>query len=445
MHKQTILLIGEVFIDTHLDIIHEGGPLVRLGGIFHAARACAALGIDFALAYYAPNYLNNDINYWSLFLGTKGCYQLGKIIDAPNVMLIGESSESGSQGYINILKDQTKYIDVSSLDDIVKAVSPTDILFFPGRFDTIKVMDTLQPFTGQVHIDAHYDSDNLFCSVNREISTLFLSTSSLLFTEKCGSTFSGFLDFCDGYDVKQCILKENRGGAVCHCAGKEACFESDSYHVPTMHSVGVGDVYDVAFISQVLDIDLAKRMQLAAFCAAKYAETMDYDKFKDNVQLICSHIDELSRLKGIRLPWDKRKSINIYLAAPDFPDIDTTLLDSLDNNLKYHNFSPRRPIKENGLASPDLDYAKETAMYQKDIELLNKCSLLIAVLLNNDPGTLVELGMFSQSGKPTIIFDPFHYCANMFLRHTPNYICDTLSDVIDATYLCLGERKHEEL
>ena len=418
---------------------------MRLGGIFHAARACSALGINFALAYYAPDYLNDSINRWSLFLGTKGCYQLGKIIDAPNVMLIGESSESGSQGYINILKDQTKYIDTSSLDDIITTVSPTDILFFPGRFDVVKAISALRHFPGQVHIDAHYDSDNLLCSANREISTLFLSTSSSLFTEQCGSTFSGILDYCDDYDVKRCLLKENRGGAVCYCTDKETRFESESYYVPTMHSVGVGDVYDVAFISQLFDMDLAKQMQLAAFCAAKYAETMDYDKFRDNVQLICSHIDDLSKLKGIRLPWDKRKSINIYLAAPDFPDVDTMLLDNLDSNLKYHNFSPRRPIKENGLALPGLECAKEIAMYQQDIELLNECNLLIAVLLNNDPGTLVELGMFSQSGKPTIVFDPFHYCTNMFLRRTPNYICDTLSDVIDATYLCLGERKHDEL
>jgi hypothetical protein len=52
MHRQKILIIGEVFIDTHLDIIDENGPLVRLGGIFHSARAFSAMNIDYVLVYF---------------------------------------------------------------------------------------------------------------------------------------------------------------------------------------------------------------------------------------------------------------------------------------------------------------------------------------------------------------------------------------------------------
>ena len=155
MPKQTVLVIGEVFIDTHLDIITENGPLVRLGGVFHSARAFASLGLNYALAYYAPAYLDDDINEWALYLNTKGCYKLGNINKAPNVMLVNESKEAGDQGYYNIIKDQAEYVDLESIREIVDIINPTDILLFPGRYDTSKVMWDLHDFPGRIHIDFH--------------------------------------------------------------------------------------------------------------------------------------------------------------------------------------------------------------------------------------------------------------------------------------------------
>ena len=135
MPEQTVLVIGEVFIDTHLDIIDENGPLVRLGGIFHSARAFAALGLNYTLAYYAPAYLDDDINEWALRLNTRGCYKLGNINRAPNIMLVNESKEAGNQEYYNIIKDQAEYVELENIKDIINIVNPTDILLFPGRYN----------------------------------------------------------------------------------------------------------------------------------------------------------------------------------------------------------------------------------------------------------------------------------------------------------------------
>ena len=60
MHNRKILIIGEVYVDQHLDIIENGYSTSRLGGIFHAARSCDALNIEYALAYYAPDYPLQD-------------------------------------------------------------------------------------------------------------------------------------------------------------------------------------------------------------------------------------------------------------------------------------------------------------------------------------------------------------------------------------------------
>lgn len=440
MPKQTILIIGEIFVDTHLDIIVENGPLVRLGGIFHSARAYSALDADFALAYYAPDYLEEDINFFSCILKSKGCYKLGTIKNAPNVMLVNESKEVGNQGYYNIIKDQAVFKDTGNLKQIIEIVNPTDILIYPGRYDTINLIRVLSKFEGKIHIDFHYDSDNILNSVSQNIETILLSTSSSVFKDQCKGTLEGVINYFKLHHINRVLVKENRGGAYCFSFSENKYYESPSYYVPTMHSVGVGDVYNSIFISNLFEDDLNKRMRFSSLCAAKYAETMSFDKFKKNVQLLLNNIEEFLLLEGIRLSWEERGNKNIYLAAPDFPDVNTKLLEKLADSLKYHNFNTRLPIRENGLVKESMKYEEEHSIYQKDLELIATCDLLIAVLLFNDPGTLVELGMFKQTGKPTIIYDPYDYCKNMFVRHTPDFLCRTIEEVIDATYQCLKRR-----
>lgn len=440
MLRRKVLIIGEVFIDTHLDIIDENGPLVRLGGIFHSARAFSALNTDYVLAYYAPDYLEDDINYWSCILNTKGCFKLGTINNAPNVMLVNESKEVGDQGYYNIIKDQALYIETGNIEQIINITNPTDILLYPGRYNCESLFKSLNAFDGKLHIDFHYDSEHILEGIASNISTIILSTSSSQFKEQCSSTSEGIINYFEPYNVNQFLVKENRGGAYCFDVGSQKIFEAPAYYIPTMHSVGVGDVYNAVFISQIADNDIEKRMRLAALCAARYAETMSFDKFAENTKLMLGNIDELESLQGIRLSWIERSRKNIYLAAPDFPGVDTKLLEKLNECLLYHNFRPHLPVRENGFAGSSLKYEDEVRLYNSDIQLLESCDLLIAVLIYNDPGTFVELGMFKQSGKPTIIYDPFLCCENMFVRHTPNFFCKNLDEVISATYQCLRRR-----
>lgn len=446
MHEQMILVVGEVFVDTHLDITSQGVPLVRLGGIFHAARAFSALGVPYAMAYYAPDYLDDDIKKWSQVLNAAGCYKMGRVNRAPNVMFVRESTEAGDQGYGSPLRDQAEFIDCDSLERIIEAFKPTDILIFPGRYDTSKIADVVSRLHCHLHIYANYDSEVILSALkNADIESLIFSTSSPLFMENDCGTFSALMERFSGYRIQRLLLKENRGGATCYCSDTDTIVESAAYPAPAVHSVGVGDVYDAVFISRFFDHEIADRMRFASLCATYYAATVDYVEFETSVHMIRDHFGEWSTLSGIRLSWEKRKDCNIYLAAPDFPDVDTKPLDVLYHCLRYHNFSPRRPILENGLVTNDSDTAAQLEVYRKDVLLLDECSLLIAVLLNNDPGTLVELGMFKQAGKPTIIYDPFHCCNNMFVRHTPERICYTISDVIDATYACLGDKKHDNI
>ena len=57
MPYRKFLVIGEVFVDFHLDRKQRNENLVRLGGVFHALRALSALEMKFSFAYYAPTIL----------------------------------------------------------------------------------------------------------------------------------------------------------------------------------------------------------------------------------------------------------------------------------------------------------------------------------------------------------------------------------------------------
>lgn len=147
---------------------------------------------------------------------------------------------------------------------------------------------------------------------------------------------------------------------------------------------------------------------------------------------------EILAMKGNCLSWDDRNSINIYLAGPDFDYIDKTELDHLVECLQYHNFSVRLPIRENGQATIENTRADKRRLFNADMKMMGECSLLIAVMLFNDQGTLVEIGVAKERGMPVIVYDPRHIVDNLFLEMLPNVITSTPNETIEAVFSIFG-------
>ena len=198
--------------------------------------------------------------------------------------------------------------------------------------------------------------------------------------------------------------------------------------------MGVGEVYDIAFMSEMVGTNIAGNMAFAAWMSSLYAQTIQQEKFKENVELIVQNIEDFVEMEGIRVPWNERVNYPIYMAAPDFDYVDTEKLDILEDSLLYHNFKPRRPIQENGQVNKEMDMNEERAIFAKDMELLSECKIMIATLLYNDQGTLVEIGNYQANGKPIILYDPYLKLDNMFLKNSCTYYCKTKSQVIDAVF-----------
>jgi len=172
----------------------------------------------------------------------------------------------------------------------------------------------------------------------------------------------------------------------------------------------------------------------------EYASTTFPVNFKNSVeQLLKTDIDDLVNLQGVILNWEKRKAINIYIAAPDFDFVNTRLIDKLEESLIYHNFSPRRPVKENGQMKEDDSIEQKREFYIKDHGILKDCKIVIAALLYNDPGTLVEIGIASERKIPVLLYDPYNIAKNCMLTNSCKIVTNNMDEIISEVFTISSE------
>lgn len=114
------------------------------------------------MAYYAPDYLVKDVEKFGIdVLRASSIFRLGKVDKAPNVMLIGQSDESGNQLYENILGRQAEYVSMLPFMQVLDDFDPTDIIIFPGRYGNAGILSNLSNYEGKIHIDMNYDCDDI--------------------------------------------------------------------------------------------------------------------------------------------------------------------------------------------------------------------------------------------------------------------------------------------
>ena len=439
-NKNRVLIIGEVYVDVHLDTPSQ---LSRLGGIFHSVRAMAALKRPYAIAAITPEYLEKDIIDYAGKLDANEFSIVGNINRSPNVMLINEPTEANNQGYNDILVNQAEpEVRLQDIINLIDSFKPTDLLIYPGKYDFLAVLDIIKNYDCRIHIDFQYESEEINkIDENYNIEQIILSTTSKLFSEHSLGNSDNLVKLLKGR-TRNILLKENRGGSRYFSYLSNNWAEAPAFLSDTVHSVGVGDVFNAVLISSNEEIKTS--LKLASYVSSWYASTFNYNVFVSNVESLPNLKNLIKNLSGVRISWEERRNQHIYIAGPDFPHVGTKPIEEVFNSLEYHNFYPHRPIKENGLIDGSEHEHEQLKVYFTDLELLKKSSLLIAVLINDDPGTYVEIGWMAQSGKPTIIYDPNKKANNLFLIKTATVVCHTLTEVIDATFNILGERDDVE-
>ena len=420
-----ICLLGDVIVDVSLK--NNNNELkMRLGGIIHSARALWALDNEYELAFISPSYLDERIKVFTPTLGNPKLIKFGKTLNSPNLILINEVKEIGDQGYELILRDDIKFEFDNNTENLLD-----NVLITWGQFDINDVLKKID-FTGK-KISLEIGENTLDNLKGYKFENIYVSTSSKIFKifiEKNEEfIFNNFVEefrpFCN-----QIILKENRGGTRLYSFIEEKLYQVSSQTKSITHSVGVGDVFNTVFETQKFT-DIQENLAYASFIAMEYASTTFPINFKEAVQLYNKiDISKLKNLQGTVLNWEKRKIINIYIAAPDFDFVNTSPIEHLHESLLYHNFTPRRPIKENGQMQDSDSEDRKKEIYLNDMKILDECTILVAVLLYNDPGTLVEIGIANERKIPILLYDPYNIAKNCMLTNSVNYISNSLEDIL---------------
>ena len=424
-----ICLVGDILTDVTLATANN--PLkMRLGGIVHAARALWAMDVEYAVAYFAPSYMDSHIEMFLKEHDCKAIIKLGNVTNCPYTMLIQEVKEIGNQGYEFLYHDD---IDIDyDLSTIKELNSFDELMFISGNYDMNKVLKLVEEDI-DIHCDVANNVDNIEgLPQNRILETLFISTSSNIFKNQ----YSDFDAFCSILrpHAKRIVLKENRGGSRVYDTALGEVYQIPSQTSSITHSVGVGDVYDVVSLVAPFD-NYQDQLFFASWASMEYALTTFPDDFKSFVRtLLKTPIKDLISQGGCILPWEVRERCQVYIAAPDFSFVDTKQIDILCDSLDYHHFVVRRPIKENGQMTEGADKKERVGLFCADMSLLSECNMLIAVLLYNDPGTLIEIGLAAQRGLPTLVYDPNKIADNCMLTELPTLVSSDLDEIIAKVF-----------
>lgn len=438
---QSILLLGHVLVDLALS---EGAPpKPRLGGIMHAARALWALDCPFGLAYCGPDYLRPLLERAAKRYGAVSLQQVASVSGSPGVMVIEDPKEAGAQGYHYLLRDDLQVLVADGkLGQALDHARWSGILVIAGEFDLGWVVSAVQARAKRVDLDiGNYEGDwETIQAISGAIETLIVSTSSPQFPATVDDPLSSLAEKAIRLGAKGLLLKENRGGARYRCLITSSQTVSIGAQLrPVRHSVGVGDCFDAAFVALRDRMSCDDALSYAAVIAAEYAVAASSDGFKKAVQgWLQVPLGDIRQLEGVSLPWELRTQHSIYIAAPDFDYVDRTALERVVSALMYHNFRPRRPVQEHGQTSLGTNAREKRRLYQADIQLLLQCSMVVAVILNDDPGTLIEIGFAIAKGIPVVVYDPCRQAANLMLTQGPQLISAELDDVITAVFATLG-------
>lgn len=427
MHN--ICLVGDILVDVTLRNKREDLKM-RLGGIVHSARALWAISSSYNIGYISPSYLDTRIFDFFISLDSPSIVKVAETLNAPNLILIEEAREVGNQGYELILREEIEY---KHLD--FKFPICDNILITSGQYEIPLILERVDGTT--VSIELANMSFKELKGLSFKFKNIYLSTSSEIFQTYINNNEFDFeifaLQFKEFCDIL--VFKENRGGTRLYSFLENKIYQVSSQTKPIQHSVGVGDVFNAIFESDIFN-DIQKNLTFSSFVAMEYASTTFPINFKQSVkQLLLTPIDDLVNLKGTILNWEHRSKVNIYIAAPDFDFVDTNLIDILENSLVYHNFTPRRPVKENGQMKETDSQQQKQEFYDNDIKVLNDCSIVIGVLLYNDPGTLVEIGIASERQIPVLLYDPYNIAKNCMLIHSCNLVTNSMDEILSEVFI----------
>jgi nucleoside 2-deoxyribosyltransferase len=439
-HIDVVLVVGELVVDYTL-AQHGEMCKLRLGGVAHAARGLWAAELEYSVAAFCPQYLVGEAMRYLNEIGCKEFIWLGDVVGAPNIILIGDVMEISHQGYEDLMRD-TKVLKFH--DPLPRLDAYQTVIVFPGRFD-INVLAGVFSEEARFSFDIAYDLEDLspLNAFRGRVAAVIISTSSSLFMRLGKTDIDGLLKEIKMLSPDMFLLKENRGGSRLFDLRNGGVEAIPATLGRTVNSVGVGDVYSSVMVG-LSHKGWTEAAWRGCQAATVYSQSTFPDDIKRDVQRgFRLSLEVLQELGGTILPWHHRQSYSIYLAGPDFTYVKKPELDHAVESLIYHNFKVRRPILKHGELKRPASEGDLRRMYQMDCQLLKECDIIFAVPLGCDPGTLVEIGLAIEMGKPVITYDPRCENENTMVVAGSTVYSEDLDTCLNGTFNAIAKLRAE--
>lgn len=124
----------------------------------------------------------------------------------------------------------------------------------------------------------------------------------------------------------------------------------------------------------------------------------------------------------------------IYIAGPFFNEEQISLIEAIEAVLIFNNIPHYSPRSEGVLFNMTREekLARMDYIFNKNVEMLNECDTVIAVIDNYDTGTVWELGYAFAKNKRIITITDHCYTLNIMIRNCVEQHCMRVEELPQA-------------
>ena len=292
-----------------------------------------------------------------------------------------ETTHSVCFNYHHALKPPFVHGFKKGIDDI-KINGTNCIVFGMLEADTIVnanriVYDPQSPTKPSLLSHSGSKAPHVALVMNYQEASLLANSSSL-------EEIRDFLFAQEGCDCL--VIKRGPQGAYVFENRSSMGLHVPAYKTDSVWSIGSGDVFTAVFgyYWMVEGLDPYQSASKASIGAASYCNSKRFDGLKHNIEN-CPYVPIQ--------PGDQGK---VYLAGPFFTMAQRTFIDECYRALKGIGLDVFSPFHDVGIGEAKV-------VVPKDIEALDECKVVYAVLDGMDPGTVFEVGYAVALQKKVVL------------------------------------------
>lgn len=124
----------------------------------------------------------------------------------------------------------------------------------------------------------------------------------------------------------------------------------------------------------------------------------------------------------------------IYIASPFFNEEQLLLVEAIEAVLDFNNIAYYSPRSEGVLMDMTPEQKKERMKYifNKNVEMLDYCNTVVAVIDDYDTGTVWEIGYAYAKGTPVITVTDKNYGLNVMIAQCIESHCNSVEQIPQA-------------